>query len=272
MKVCTKFGKRITEKIRLLNCLLVLVLLAMGHETACSQICNPDIKPVKDQIFGYRERNNDKRCEGFYQSPVAAGSIEVVGLVKGKFRFKWDKEEIVEISSPLVGDRPVYVCAMGIPIKTYYRMDAQILPGKKLRWPVGDVICPQKLYPKIVGIFGWIGTEAEKTSYVPVRAVGTGMNSVPGDDRINLYLRTSVDVELVKWRHHSDMTDASRPGQWKDTDKSRYRSGSPIRIILPPSETGELYVEVAAKEKGSARWLKKNLRVLAKEVKDDKDN
>lgn len=251
------------KKIQRFNCLFLSLLLVMIYETAYSQPCNPEIKPVNDQI-GYRERDNDKRCEGFYQSPVAAGTIEVVGLVKGEFRFKWDKDEVVRISSPLVTDKPVYVRAMAVPIKTYYLMDTQILPGKELRWPVADVIFPQKLYSKKLSIFGWIGTGSEKECYVPIRAAGKEMNAVSENDSVNLYLRTSVDVELVKWRHCPDLPENSALGEWKDADRAYYRSGTPIHIPLPPSETEKLYVEVAAKEKGSVRWLKKNLRVLVK--------
>lgn len=125
--ICTGF---VSNEIRLSCLLFLIMMIAVGNKTAYSQ-CDPEIIPVENQRMAYQERSNDSRCEGFYSQKVAAPALELVGAVKGDFRFKSDRNEVLELSSPVVRDETVYVQAVGIPIKTYYRMDARILPGKK---------------------------------------------------------------------------------------------------------------------------------------------
>ncbi len=254
------------QKTRLCKCLFLFLMLVIGYGTAHSQ-CIKGIIPVENEQIKYRMRHSDPRCEGLYQKPVSAiGSLEVVGLVKGKFRFKLHKDEVIEISSPFVRNQPVQVCALGIPVKTYYRMDAKIDKGMKLRWPAADVICSQKLYAGTIGIFGWIGT-GTKITYTPV-SVSAKLETAPKDDKINLYLRASTDVERVKWRSCDVVSGTcSGFGKWEEI-RLPYRTGEAVRITLPPSQAGELCVDVAAKEKNSARWLrKKDIRVIVKERK-----
>ncbi len=246
--------------------LLLSVIIFIGSETAYSQPCDNKIKPVDSYKIAYRNRGN--RCEGFYRSKVAAKSIEIVGVVKGSFNFRLKKNEVLEISSTFIKDRPINVRAEGIPIKTYYRMDAIIAPGKILIWPIADVIYSQRLSTKKIGIYGWVVKEGEKI-YVPVSVVAK-MVSLHQDEKIRLYLRTSVDVESVKWRTSYVIGNAcSQFGKWKNTSKPYYRTGQPIRITLLPGEKEKLCVEVAAKEKRGARWLKRSARVIVKEGIED---
>ena len=251
---------------RLCKYLFLLFPLIIGHEPAFSQLCDRDISPVENESIAYRQRGN--RCEGFYRSKVSAGSIDIVGAVKGSLHFKLDENEVVEISSSVIKDQPINVRAIGIPIKTYYRMDAQILPGQKLIWPIADVIYPQKLSARKIGVFGWIENEKGK-AYVPVMALAK-MDSIAEDRKIRLYFRTSVDVECVKWRS-SDVIDGacSSLGKWNNAGESYYRTGESICITLPPSEMAELCVEVAAKEKNTAHWLKRTVRVIVKGMNED---
>lgn len=240
---------------------LFYLLLVVSGEPVFSQPCDDyGLKPVENYKLKYRSRRN--RCEGFYTSKVSAGRMDIVGLVKGEFRFKYDKKEIVEVSSPIITNEPIFVRAVGIPIKTYYRMDAQIAPGKKLTWPIGDVIYYGKLSYKKIGVFGWIKKDNNLT-YVPVSAKAK-MKSVPQKTDIVLYLRASVDSEKIIWRF-SDVVDGdcSKLSEWKkSTHRPYYRLGQPIPILLPKSRTGELCVEVSAKERESNRELHKIARII----------
>lgn len=245
--------------------LILFLMIIIGYNnTAYSQPCDPRIIPLENSRIRYQKRGN--RCEGFYRSDASVTKIDIMSLVKGGFLFKSDKNEIVEIFSPVVKDKPVYVRAVGIPIKTYYRMDAKISQGQKLRWPIGDLIYPQKLSSKKIGVFGWIGKEAKKI-YVPVRAAAK-MDSSANDGKIRLCVRAPVNVEQVKWRSsHVTNGICSSPGKWNDPDirkRSFYRTGQPIRIILPSDETGELCVEISAKKQNSARWLNRSIRVMVR--------
>jgi len=193
---------------------------------------------------------------------VSSGSIEVVGVIKGEFHFNLEKNEIVEISSPFVRKQRVRVRAVGIPLKTYYRMDAEIAPEAVFSLPVGEILYPQKLSDEKIGIFGWIEQGTDKI-YVPL-ASSAKLGKNPNNDKIMLYLRTSTDVENLKWRTAAMVKGiCATPDEWKDTQKPSYRSGQPISIALP--EAKGLCVEVAAKEKNSALWLKRNIRVLLRD-------
>ncbi len=237
-------------------CFLILGMAQLGY----SQPCDSELTPVENSEIQYKYRRN--RCEGFYSSKVSSGSIEVVGVIKGEFHFNLEKNEIVNIFSPFVRKQTVRVRAVGIPLKTYYRMDAEIAPGAAFSLPVGEILYPQKLSDEKIGIFGWIDQGTDKI-YVPL-ASSAKLGKNPTNDKIMLYLRTSTDVENLKWRT-ATMTNGvcSTPGDWNDTQKPSYRSGQPISIALP--EAKGLCVEAAAKEKNSALWLKRNIRVLLRD-------
>jgi hypothetical protein len=240
---------------------ILFLLSLMMIQTAYSQPCDKELTPVENSEIQYKNRGN--RCEGFYSSKVSAGSIEVVGLVKGEVHFNLAKDEMIEITSPFVKSKSVYVRAVGIPIRTYYRMDAEIPLGKTLKWNIGDIIYPQKLSEDKIGVFGWIGQEENIDFYVPI-AVATD-NRKPTDAKLMLYLRTSIDVENVKWRVSEVVKGiCASPGDWKDTPQSTYRSGQPIEIVLPESKEN-ICVEVAAREKNSSSWLTRSVPICLKE-------
>lgn len=240
--------------------LLLFLLLITTIQPAYSQTCDPKIKKiaVRNRKLRYREREN--RCEGFYASAVSS-KFEVVGLIEGNFHYKLDKDEVIKISSPIVSDQPVYVRAVGIPSRTYYRLDARLDPGQTLTWPVADVLHLKNLSAKEIGVFGWIGEETEKT-YVPVAAAAQ-IASVADDEKIRLILRPAIDVKNVQWRS-ADVVDGActKFGESHNMRKSSYRKGQPIKIILPESETGELCVEVAAQSQRTTKWEKIFSRVI----------
>lgn len=265
MKINTyirKFIKINLSKDVFYKCLFFLFMVIFIPLTTYSQICDPKIKPVSIWEIAYRQRGD--RCEGFYRSQVSVRDIDVVGLIKGNFSFALDKNEVVEISSPFVQDQSVNVRAMGIPIKTYYRMDAKILAGQKLIWPIADVIYPQQLSARRIGVFGWIGDEDNKI-YVPLSTVSKVNPSITDDRRIRLYLRTSVNVENVKWRVSDVDNDlCSQFSEWQDTPQPSFRSGQPICITLPLRGSEQMCVEIVVQETNGAHWLRQIARVIVK--------
>lgn len=253
--------KNRTNLVQISKGLLLILILLISCETAYSgPRCDPEIIPVDTPGVGYGPRGD--RCEGFYLSKAPTESIDVIGVIIGTFQFRVQQKEVIEISSPMMKTETIHVRAVGIPIRTYYRMDAELHPGQKLRWPVADVIFPQKLSPEKIGVFGWI-REHGHMFYVPVRAKPASSEGA-GDGTIHLFLRASANVDNVKWRS-ADMMDekCSPPGkQWHDTDRTHYRAGQPIRISLPPTRSEGLCIEVAAKDQRSNRWLKQNVHVI----------
>jgi len=237
-------------------------LLVANSQLAFSQSCDPKIKPIKNKKLKYQKRDKN-RCEGFYSSLVSVGVIDVVGVTKGGFNFETKEDEILKLSSPVINDRPIFIRAVGVPLKVYYRMDAYLDAKQTLVWPIGDVIYLRKLSSRDICVFGWTGNEMDKI-YIPV-AAAPKLASFTNDGKIRLYLRTSVDVKSVQWRVASTCGSLGK-ASWQDAPKSSYRSGKPIQIILPAKGVEELCVEVAARNQKTAKWLKKkNIRVIVGE-------
>ncbi|MDM8521931.1 hypothetical protein QUF80_01025 [Desulfococcaceae bacterium HSG8] len=250
--------------------LLLFFLLIIHSETSYSDCCDPQIKSdgFYNRFLKYKCRDGN-RCEGFYRDKVSTKNniISVIGLIKGNFYFEMDKNEIIEVSSPLVKNKTVHVRAVGIPPETFYRMDATIHSGQKLSWPVKDVIIrsERELSYQKISVLGWIKKETE-TIYVPV-STASKMEPMPNDITIRLYLRTYIGVDNVIWRYSAiNNNRPSKPCPWIKADKSHYDAGEPILIVLPsdqPSE--ELQIEVSAKEENRAAWLKTlNIHLIIK--------
>lgn len=247
--------------------LLLLLLLTINCHTIYSQVCDPEIRPVKGWELRYRERGN--RCEGFYVAHPVGKFLEVVGVVAGRFHFTLDEEEVLNISSPVILDHLIHVRAVGLPVKIYYRMDAQLEPRQVLIWPVRDVIYPQKLSDNEIGVFGWIGEETEQT-YVPITIAPT-IAPVENDGKIRLYLRSTGDVlEKAMWRS-SDEVDGGCSGlnesTWNNISISSEQPWEPFQITVPSSETGILCVEIVAKSRRTREWGRRNIRVIVGPVK-----
>lgn len=243
-----------------MKCLMPVLLAVMFQsQPVHAQGCDAQLKPVENKAMQYRVRGN--RCEGFYQSTVSAPYMDVVGVIDGKFRFESSADETLTISASLNKNQPIAVRAVGIPLKTYYRMDARLAPEQTFVWPVKDVLYPNKLSSKDIGIFGWMENGQEKL-YVPVAALST-LNPPEQDGKIRLYLRSSVDVRSVQWRA-ADLVNGScgEMSAYNKLPKSLYRTGEAIEIVLPASAAGALCVEVAAQDPNSSEWLKRLARVM----------
>ena len=240
-------------KVLLRAAMVLMMLWAAAGQPVSAQVCDGKLDPDDNRAIQYRARKN--RCEGFYGRKVSAtGGLAVVGLTDGAFRFELNPKELLTVSSPVLTDQTVFVRAVGVALKTYYRMDAQLTPGKTLAWPVKDILEPMRLSHEAIGVFGWIGTD-ENPVYVPVKATPQ-MATVAQDGIIRLAIRASVDASNVQWRAGVVQNGAiGELGDWHSMSRKSYREGEPIIIALPNSATGELYVEVSAQDQHSASSL-----------------
>lgn len=237
----------------------LLVITKTAYSRSGNEICDSNLTPIQGEL-GYRQRGN--RCEGFYRAQVASiSAISVIGFIKGSLHFDLSEDEVIEVSVPAL-PIDLHIRAVGIPFKTYYRMDSRIAPGEKLIWPVKDVIYPAKLSAKTINVFGWIEQENEIV-YVPVSAKAKIDSAIYNEEEINLYLRASLNMQKVLWRFYEVIDGVpSQLSPWKQDTESFYRFGEPIRITLPSSSTGEIYVEVAGVEEGRTHWISKRVRVI----------
>jgi hypothetical protein len=254
--------KMIWQKSRRTNsslqwCLSFLFVFSVNTaQSQVCEICDPTLVGAYNRTIAYKKRGSGKstRCEGFYRQKVGA-ELTVVHVVKGDFRFKLNRKEVVNISSPIINKQTICVRAVGIPSNTYYRMDAQINPNKVLSWPIGDVINGQRLSSQKIGVYGFL-KRGRKKIYIPVRAKAK-MASVIQEEKIKLYLRAPVQLDEVWWRL-KEGHNCSRAGKWNRPDS--IENQELIKITLPQqsSVTGELCVEVAAKPSTTADWLQRH--------------
>ena len=234
--------------------IMIYIFILLSSPVALSRlVCDSTLAPVHDQATAYKLRAS--RCEGFYRSQVSVGTLEVVGLMQGRLDFDPTLTEALQITSPLVTDQTVTVRAVGIPLKTYYRLDAEVAPNGRFHWPVREVLARQRLSGSKIGLFGRLANDPN--IYVPLTVGATGSRE------ILLTLRASVDVDKVEWRYaegHGSV--CSKLGSWQEIHHPRgFRSGQAIEVGLPTVKSRQLCVEVAASRKSRGDWLKQMLHV-----------
>jgi len=237
------------QKIKiLLNVILLTIIVHELSYAECDNLpsikCN-ELRYVKSDSTCYQKRS-ENRCEGFYESNVSSGSLNIVSVTYGKFKYKLDPDEILTVS-PIVNDKAVKIRAVGIPIKTYYMMDAEVSPNTSLKWPVGDVLYPQKLKDKKVGVFGWIRNQNDKI-LVPLKITSKMLPAYNKSQDIYVYLRASMDIMNVSWRisNLSSNNFCSSTGKWIKSEKYKYYEGTRILCKIPADIIGPICIEVRA--------------------------
>lgn len=216
--------------------------------------CDKNLKSVASHSIAYRMRSND-RCEGFYESNVSSGSLNIVGVTKGKFKYKFDPKEVMTVSSNLK-NLTVNVRATSIPLKTYYRMDTQILPNGMFQWPIKELLYPQGLKYSKICIFGWIKDQNE-IIFIPLKVTSSLLSS-KNNNNYYIYLRASIDIKKFKWRF-SD-------GRWNQSKRKRIYEGTRIAFKIPQDKKNEIVRMTARAEsvRGS-ELLICNAKILLKE-------
>jgi hypothetical protein len=239
-----------------LGLLVALVLGLASPARPETRPCDRGLTPIRDPT-GYTLRGN--RCEGLYEAPVSSTGLELVSLTRGKLRFDLDPALQLTVSAPDPGDAapgPVRVRAVAKPLRTYYRMDAELPPTRQLSWPVRDVLWPQRLAAHRIGLFGWVERDGERI-FVPLRVGIQGERVAPGT--VDLVVRSTADVERVVWRWWAE--SGPGPGGWRSLAGST-PAGQPITIVVPEGPRAIVRVDVTAKLPGSDEWARLTLRLL----------
>ncbi|MDM8547928.1 hypothetical protein QUF61_15680 [Candidatus Venteria ishoeyi] len=226
--------------------IIIISILIGSASIATAQVCDNNLKAVDNPLTAYQLRSQ-RRCEGYYRSKVSSGSLDIVGLTHGHLSYELASETRIPLSAPLA-TQAINIRAVGIKLKTYYRMDGVIPLGSKLDWPLKDVVYQKKLSDREVGLYGWFNDGKNKT-YVPINFGESG--------DVVLTLRSSTDLSKVQWRFAETVGQAcSTMGKFKKIKQVTIKRGKAFKIYLPASPTGKLCLEVAGKIDGSSRWLK----------------
>jgi hypothetical protein len=243
--------------------LSVIVLTITFQELLYAQ-CDKELRSAESEKTGYRIRSRN-RCEGFYESDVSSGSLNIVSVTQGKFKFKLDSNEMITVS-PIVNNKTVNIRAVAIPLRTYYRMDAQLDPKTNLKWPVADVLYPKKLKDNKIGVFGWIGDQREKV-YVPLKVTSSMLHDDNNNRDIYVYLRASVDVINMSWRIADLSSDnfCSKAGKWIKSKRGKYNEGTKILCKITADDVkGSVCIQVKADAKDSYEDLSCDAKIFIK--------
>ena len=239
----------------------------VGSAGALAQVCDERLRPEPSSGFGYALREADVRCEGLYESSVRAPGLEVVSFLYERLRFELGDQRTMKVVAPdssgLLAE-PVKVRAVALPLKTYYRMDAVIPESGALVWPVDEVLGPARFSAEQIGVFGWIGDEADRV-LVPLRVLaaddaqagalepGGGPGAPP-----DLLVRLANDAETVLWRYR----EGQETSAWLSGADGAVAAGRTVRLSLPPGPPAQLRVEVMAKRPDSDEWSSLRLDVI----------
>lgn len=253
---------------RLPPILTVVVLLTGMHclpTPARSQLCDQRLEPLEGTDSGYRQRGN--RCEGLFESKISAPRLDLVSLTVGRLQFAWQRDTSLSVEPPKEIGEPIRLRAMAIPLGTFYQMDARLEGGASLRWPIREVLFPEELNDRRIGVLGWLDDGRRVPLHVPVVVQSAPAASSPNQDpaAVTAILRSSVDVQFVSWRVlRLEGGRCTAPSDWTPLKKATTRAGKPILLVLPKLDVSEACIEVKGKEADSADltvWTDFRLRI-----------
>lgn len=233
----------------------LLILLVVGAAFADAQVNCEQLRPVVGSPSQYKNRGN--RCEGLYEADYGAKSLGLVSLTLGVIAFPLRRGTKLELTVP-GQSRSVHVRAVAKPANVAYEMDAVLAAGSTLTWPVDDVLLPEGLNAKQVGVFAW-GNENNHQVFLPVRVAVSGAEPSPISSTV-LTIRPSFDVQVVKWRLASATNGVCEgPGPWRDAAQEHVDAGQTLNITLPQA-AGPRCLDVAAQGSDS-QWVPISLRL-----------
>jgi hypothetical protein len=107
---------------------------ANGRLIAQATPCDPSLAVNRDDPWQYKRRGS--RCEGRYLEPVGSASLRVVGYYVGAPWTGSASGQSIWISWPAGVHAPVRLRATSLRWRTFYRMDAVVLPeATRYQWP-----------------------------------------------------------------------------------------------------------------------------------------
>jgi hypothetical protein len=234
---------------------LIVLVLVTGFAARAQSIpplCNPTYRSDGTDN-GYTLRYNGERCEGFYESQVSQASLLLVSLLEGRLEFDGSHQTIPVMPARNVREE-VFVTAMGIPLRTYYRMDARLRPGSTLAWRLTDVVLRKNLRANWIGLTGRLAARPEPT-YVPLRVGDASTGTTYA------IVRSNVNLASVHWRHAEVSSgQCQRPNAWAKL-RSYVGAGDPVTIAMPSGQ-GERCIEINAMEQEGDSPLRLSFRVV----------
>jgi hypothetical protein len=231
-----------------------------GREGAQSGQCN-QLRPLAG-TEGYRQRAAGcaPRCEGLYISDVSS-DLQVVSLLRGELEFPLEHGINLAVEAPKGMQEAVNVRAMAIPLRTYYRMDSKLSPGCLMNWPTDEVLLRYAgLRADEVGVFGWIGSEEDKT-FIPLTI--SSSKRYAQSKSLTMIIRAAVEIDKVTAQaiptDRNQGVQTSRPSPV--STRPPVAAGTPIRVDLSAIRFGAFRVIVEAREQDTESWQILEVRI-----------
>jgi hypothetical protein len=141
-------------------------------------------------------------------------------------------------------------------------MDAVMASGGTFRWQLNAVLAPANLPSNAIGVVAWINRDLGKY-YVPVSVVPENV-ATPASRPPLMILRSSLDIELLKWRSRQE---SGRGGisDWitvGDAQPTIIRAGQPVSLELREQPSGLSVVEIAVKYANQGRLQTEQFRMI----------
>ena len=191
--------------------------------------CNPDLYPGPKPT-GYANRGN--RCEGIFVSHVSAEPIELVSLVRGA-GLESVRAQQLSVTPMLTGNGMSNVRVVPIPLDLYYRLDAPVVAGGSVRWPLGDVVHPRGINLSRLGVYAFVQQPGEDKEYI---AVTVGLPAAPTSEVTTALLRPGYNLRDLRWRFVR--RDGDGDPTWADVGLV----GDVLTVSLPAAKDGILEV------------------------------
>jgi hypothetical protein len=236
---------------------ILIILCAAMFGGQVHAFCDAQLKPGLDAATAYKLRSADARCEGVYQQAAMPSSLELVGLLWHPLIFELGKDKALQVSAPKL-KKNVLIRAEGIPLRSYYRMDAVLAPESVFHWPL-DVLAQIKIAAANIGVFGRLQENPE--IYVPLRVVPVSV--AESEIAPVLLLRANENLSIVNWRHaEAEQGQCGKMRAWMTLDAPRgFRSGQVIPVPLPEVTSPQLCIEVVAQPRFGKDWLQQLWRI-----------
>jgi len=248
------------------NCLLFLFvsfICLVPKVLSQHPSCDNALKRIPGNL-GYSWRSG--RCEGFYESQVSS-KLELVSLTIGKIQYVLEENINLEVTTPFGFDEisePIYLRAIALPLRTYYRLDTIIQHNGRFIWPIKDVLIPAKLTANRLGVFAWIDNNDDKI-FVPVIVTCSSSKKAENTNSpILLMIRSDLEIEGLVWRSYSEKKELTKSLKWEKVLNSPQRAGKIITISLPNGPSDILNINIRAKAVNRDKWLTLDFKVKRK--------
>lgn len=190
--------------------LISLFIISIASSNLHAQDCAADnIKP-KTGIYGYRQRLGDQRCEGLFTENVSGQSLDVLSFTQGRLRYYLSKDEKLTIKVPAVpNSKDIKVRGISFGMFDSYRLDLEIGLNNSKKVPVDEVLEPNKISEKNLGLYGFVQTDKKENVYLPVSVSSKKYDDrIPNSDSQFLKLLSNTPIEKAEWRYATNNKSA----------------------------------------------------------------